>query len=271
MRKIRLALSLSCLLIASFPLRAAEVTLTTIPSTAAHRDKDLWRRAMTAFYGPYDKTQKCWVGNFDGRRFCMRPHKLQKVSAGQSTRYFLAIGGKPLDEDNSCHACAGAMGLFVLSDATPMLGLVARNDGYEAMGSWGDAPPEENVDIHRIGTPDTFAWTIRTGWTGQGVMSEVLLVRGLVGERVVDLGQIPLSYSDEGNCEDGTNLMTGEKCSSVTFEPVYAAEGGRFGDILLKASGLYKGESLTATYRMLFNAQTMAYGLPENFPEGLSP
>ena len=270
MRRVLLSL-LAALAFTAGPAIAME--LTPIPSSAAASDKTLWRQVMTTFYGKYDKTAKCWIGKASGKRYCMRPHTLHRISAGSATHYYLAIGGHPIEDGHDCHACPGTLGLFVLSDETRTLGIVARNSGYMEFGSWGTVPPEENVAVVRIGGPASFAWAIETGWMGHGIATTSISIQGVVGDQVMDLGYVPRSFSDEGNCENGVNLSSGEKCTGVSFEPVYNADGGtdRFGPIVVRGSGIWKGEPFNQSYTVTFDPQAMTYRIPPDFPEDFSP
>jgi len=272
MQKLALLIALT-LVTGVLPARAAGMALTGIPSDAASSDKELWRRVMVEFYGKYDKQQKCWIGKSGGKRYCMRPHTLDKVSAGGATHYFIAIGGHPIEDGYDYHACSGTLGLLVLSDADKRLGIVARNGGYEDFGGFGTVPAEENFDVHRIGAPDSFAWTIVDGWMGQGISTTSTSIFGILGDQVKNLGHLPHSFSDEGNCENGVNMMTQEKCTSVSFDAVYEADGGtaRFGAIQLNGTGTWKGMSFSQSYRATFDDQAMAYRVPAGFPEDFSP
>jgi hypothetical protein len=261
------------LVFTALPAGAAELQLTTIPSDAGRSDKQLWRGAMAEFYGAYDKKLKCWVSTSEGERYCMRPHTLHRVSAGEATHYYISIGGRPLGDDKECHACPGAMGLIVLTDATKTLGIVARSAPYLEIGSWGHVPPEENVAVHRIGQPANFAWTIADGWMGQGVQATWVDIHGVIGDQVQNIGKLTTGFSDEGNCDNGINMMTEEKCTDVSFEPVFQAEDGstRFGTILLKGSGTWKGAPFAATYRAVFDEAAMSYRMPADFPPDFIP
>jgi hypothetical protein len=266
-------------LLASFGLwfttavRAAEFELTNIPSDLGSNDKELWRRVMGNFYGKYSKTQKCWVSKGEGKNWCMRPHTLNRVSDGTATHYYMAVSGQKLGDANDCHVCTGALGLFVLSDAKPTLAIVARSAKYMDYGSWGRVPPEESFAIHRLGPPANFAWTIENGWSGQGITVTSTEIFGIAGDQVKSLGQLPKSFSDQGNCENDINMMTKEKCSDVTFETLY--ESGmvteRFASITLKGSGTLKGQPFTESYRVNFDPATQGYPEPPNLPAAIKP
>jgi hypothetical protein len=252
---------------------AAELELTNIPSELARDDRQLWRRAMAEFYGRYDKRQKCWIGKAKGTSWCMRPHTLNRVSAGDATFYYLAVGGHKPGEDNACHACAGALGLFVLSDAKAQMAIVARSEKFMDFGSWGRVPAEENFAVQRLGQPGNFAWVIENGWSGQGVTVTWTDMFGILGGEVKNLGQLPRSFSDEGNCENGINVSTREKCSAVNFEAVYEADktSEAFASILLKGSGTLKGQPFAGTYRVDFDPATLTYPAPPDLPDAIRP
>lgn len=260
-------------LAAASPLRAAEYELTDIPSSAAKTDKELWRKVMAGFYGKYDKAHKCWISRSDGADYCMRPHTLHRVSDGAATLYFLVVGGNTLGGDNECHACTGVLGLLVLSDARPQLAIVARGPRFMAYGSWGRIPPEENFTIHRLGQPANFAWTVEGSWTGQGITVSWTDILGLIGGEVRSLGHLPRSFSDAGNCDNGVNMMTQEKCSEVEFDTLFetAKTGQPFASITLKGSGTLKGEPFTASYAVDFDSKAMLYPTPAGLPQEIQP
>jgi hypothetical protein len=260
-------------LLSTTVVRAAEFELTNIPSDLGPNDKELWRRVMANFYGKYSKTQKCWVSKGEGENWCMRPHTLNRVSDGAATLYYMAVGGQQLGEANDCHACTGAMGLFVFSDAKPMLAIVARSAKYMDYGSWGRVPPEESFAIHRLGPPSNFAWTIENGWSGQGITVTSTEIFGITGDQVRSLGQLPKSFSDAGNCDNGVNMMTQEKCSDVNFETLFEAgkTSEAFASIVLKGSGTLKGKPFTESYRVDFDPTTQSYPEPPNLPDAIKP
>lgn len=252
---------------------AASLEVTKIPSSIAGNDKELWKQVMAGFYGKYDRRQKCWVRKAEGKSWCMRPHTLHRVSDGAASLYFMAIGGGPLGEANDCHACAGALGLLVLTDAHPNLGVVAKSARYMDYGSWGKVPAEESFAVHRIGAPANFAWAIENGWTGQGVTATWTDLFGIIGDQVKSIGQLPAGFSDEGNCDNGVNLSTQEKCTAVSFETLYAASrtDETFASIMLKGSGTLKGETFGQNYTVDFDRTSMSYKEPADFPAALKP
>lgn len=253
--------------------RAADFELTNIPSSIAGKDKELWEQVMASFYGKYDHRQKCWIDKVESKSWCGRPHTLHRVSDGTATLYYMAVAGVLLGEANDCHVCTGALGLLVLSDAKSELGIVAKSARYMDYGSWGKVPAGAAFAVHRIGVPANFAWTVENGWTGQGITVTSTDIFGVVGDQVRNLGHLPKSFSDQGNCDDGINMTTHEKCTDVTFETLFEAgkTSEAFASIVLKGSGTLKGKPFADSYRVDFDRATQSYPEPPNLPDAIKP
>ncbi len=248
-------------------------TATAIPSTAAQNDKQLWRQVMAEFYGRYDKKEKCWVSKTADHSYCMRPQTLNRIADGSRHLLFLSVSGTTLGEDNSCHACTGTLGFLILSDQGKTLSVVARSEPYIEAGSNGEAPTEDKVSVHRIGKPGSYAWAVDSSWMGQGISVTTKVIYAMIGEQVKEVAQLPAAFDDQGNCDNGTNLMTNEKCSELafgfTFEAGTADEA--YMPILMKGSGTLKGEPFTQTFTARFDKATMTYPMPEGMPEDVNP
>lgn len=157
---VRNGIIVAAVLLATTPVSAQDLS---IQADLAQRPAKLWQAVMTGVYGPYDKARKCWIGKKDAEKFCMRPHRLNKAKVGGSVMLFLAVGGAPVDGLGG-HVTPGNLGLLVLAPKGGNLELIAQNDLYEEMGSWGAVPAEEGFKVLQIG-PDNYGWVIvhRTG------------------------------------------------------------------------------------------------------------
>jgi len=240
------------------PLHAEAATRTEIPSALADDPKAFWRAVMEAFYGPYDRALKCWVGTVDGQRQCMRPHRLDTVSDEAGTRFFIVTGGYPLGEGDThsdCHACAGSLGLIVLEDGGDRLGLVARNSLAEPAGAWGAAPPEESFRLRQTGD-GRHGWTMETGWSGQGYNLGTIVVFGIAGSDVIELGSIPVHADNSGICGDGFG-----DCYVRSYEVVFdPGAGGHHYDIVMRKTG--EATEGPESFRVPFDDAALTYEVP---------
>lgn len=240
------------------PVHAEAATRTEIPSVLANDPKEFWRAVMEAFYGPYDRALKCWVGTVDGQRQCMRPHRLDTVSEEAGTRHFIVIGGYPLGDGNThsdCHACAGSLGLIVLQEGGERLDLVARNSLVEPAGAWGAVPPEESFRLRQTGDSRN-GWTMETGWSGQGYNLGTTVVYGVAGSDVVELGSIPVHADNSGTCGDGLGACY-VRSYEIVFDP---GAGGQHYDIVMRKTA--EATEGPDSFRIPFDDGALKYAVP---------
>jgi hypothetical protein len=222
----------------------------------------LWRSVMTGLYGPYDRQQRCWTGSFEGDAYCMRPHTMERVSAGGRELLYLAIGGGS-QAGGGCHACAGAMGLVVLEKRPDgSYAETARNSLYEAFGSWGTVPPEESFAVREVG-PGRHGWVIEGGYTAQGytVASKWVFVDQPGG--VVLLGAVPVLMDE---CGTGK-----EPCQSYAFDLSFAP-GARtdWFDAVLEVAPESQVPALGSRFVIPYDPAKGDYAVPEALAELLS-
>jgi hypothetical protein len=253
-------------------------TVTGIPVTAVDSPREFWGATMAEFYGPYDRNAKCWRGksrDSEAAELCMRPHKMQTVEQGGRTIHFLVFGGYEPGPDGgheTCHACSGRIGMVMLEAGdNGHMRLVARDSLGVAAGGWGDPPPEEAFELRRAGPADAatpnHVWVMETGYTGQGYTFLNKVVYGAVGDRIEELANIPSGFDDQGNCDNGRNMLTEAPCSDFSAELRFRDEPGKpYSDAFLTYSGTDKGEQLNANFELPFDGQTMRYSLPANLP-----
>lgn len=256
---------LTCVLSGPFAARAG--TATPIPASAAASPKDLWRAVMETFYGSYDRRLKCWIGEIEGARQCMRPLKLDIVRSDGRERYFVATGGYPLTEAggySDCHACAGSLGLIVLEGGGARLDLVARNSLAEPAGAWGVVPPEESFRLREIGKGQ-YGWTMESGWSGQGYNVSHEAIFGVSGSDVVELGQIQVHSDNAGTCGEGLG-----ECYVRDYELVFdAASGADHYDIVLRR--LADSTAGPETIRVPFDTAGLKYAAPDDLLDRDAP
>ncbi len=251
-------------------LARAEGVLTKVPSALADSPKDFWRAFMAELYGPYSKSKKCWISKHQDETFCMRPHTLTAVKQNGKTRLLLSVAGRVAKDGNDCHACTGNIAYYVLDPSGERMAIIAQSEPYLASGAWGAPFPEDRIRVSQIGPNDSFGWVAEGFWMGQGNSVENYAIMGVVGDKVRELGTLPKSYSNEGNCENGKNLMSGDPCSSYAFELTFdTSKPDRFSPAILRVTGTNKGVSLAATYMASFDEKEFVYKLPADMPEDL--
>lgn len=257
--------NIAFLIICACTMSSAQAAiLTHVPTSHASNEKQFWRDIMREFYGPYSKADKCWIASHEGKSYCMRPGALSKVAGKDgAASYFVAVMGKPLG-DASCHACTGNVGLFVLRPSGTYLGLQAQSDRYVELGAWGEPPADDSYAVRLFGADDNYGWVISTGYTAQGETSEGATLYGVIGDQVKEVGYLPLSFDDNGNCENHVNTGTNLPCSDYKFEPVFDSDSSssKFAPIVLRASGTKQGKTFDQTFTILFDEKSAYYKLP---------
>jgi hypothetical protein len=261
--QIAFRMLLPALVFGAVSVPASAGTMTDIPLSAAGDPKLLWRAVMEGFYGPYDRASKCWMGTIDGRRHCMRPHKLDAVTTDGRELLFIVTGGYPIGENggrNDCHACPGSLGLIVLGKTAGGLELIARNSLADETGAWGTVPVEENFRLRKIGDA-RYGWTMESGWTGQGYHSGWIDIFGISGSDVVEFGSVPIHADNSGTCGDGLGA-----CFVKSYEIVFdeGADGSFYGIVLRRLEESTEGP---ASFSIGFDPGSLSYEVPEEVIE----
>lgn len=247
--------------------RPVHAVPTGIPASQASDLPRLWKSVMTKFYGPYDRKQKCWIGQRvqSGKtaRYCMRPHKLEIVNTPSGKSYYLVIAGYETGKD-IYHGAGGNVGFILLRDVDDDLSLLGKNSLYEEIGSYGRAPAEEDFHLEQLGPGQNYGWVVDTSFTNQGATLSAGFAYGLLGSDFRKLGRIPSGYDDAGICEDGKNTFTGGGCSSytgrITFGP--PAVGG-FHTAIVNLKGVLNGKPVDQIDRYPFDPRKNEYSVPE--------
>jgi hypothetical protein len=257
---------------------AATALAAAIPADTVHEPKRLWRMVMETYYGPYDKALKCWVARLGEDRVCMRPHRLDQVTVRGRNTLFLVIGGSRIGDDGELqqsHADSGRLGLVVLAETGRNLDLVARNDLKSPFGTFGALPAEDAFAVREIGPNETYGWVAEDGWMGQGVVITYNRIFAPVGDKVVQVGDLPSHYDNSGNCEEGKVIGSDTPCTDYSGELLFdsAASASRFYPIILKVTGSREGVVIDRAFTTEFDPGTFSYrkieGLPEEFANGI--
>ena len=132
--------------------------------------KELMPKVMGEFYGSFDKEKACWIstgpsmyGNEDAT-YCMKPIRLDAPKSTGRKQLFIVAGGQQLEEGqrSECHACAGVLGLIVLTSNGANLGVVATNL-YAPYAHSGLYPEGDSVTLQRLGPNGAYGWVARSG------------------------------------------------------------------------------------------------------------
>jgi len=234
----------------------------SVPEDIAAKPARLWGEVMTAFYGPYDKKLKCWVAMHEGKRMCMRPHRLARSVEGGQERIHLAIGNVDVG-GAGCHGCAGNVGFVVMGRNGDRFDTIAQGDLYHEMGSWGVPPPEEGFRLEKIG-PDAYGWVVEMGYTGQGVTGMGSEIFAAEGVEVRSLGYVA-SFLDTCGA-----VPEGEPCTTIAYDLTFGPEGqGRYFDIAATASKDMTDTEIERRFVVPYDAAKRKYVAPEAMSSAL--
>ena len=251
-----------------YPAFASGIS-TTIPSASATNQKIFWRSFMTATYGTYNKQMKCWVSGDSTGKYCMRPHSFETIDVGSRKQIFATVAGAIISKDgNDCHACNGNIGFFVLDASGKNLNIIAQSARYKPDGVNGRAPSAEGIKLRLIGPNGNYGWTVDNFDFGQGVAIEATTIKGVIGDQVLSLGTVPKSFNNDEDCEDNKTISSGEPCSDYKYEASFdTAKPNRFSPIILRSTGVLKGDTYTKTFIVPFDEKTFLYQLPKELAD----
>ncbi len=236
---------------------------TTIDADVGGNPKAFWQSFMTELYGPYDKAKKCWVSAEGSDHFCMRPNTLQTVMIGGAAQHFISVSGAITlpDGDNSCHACNGNLGLFILAADGKKLVIAAQGKKHQVYGSYGRSPGEDDVTTAKISNSGKYGFIVKQSDFGQGLNYGTATVQGAVGSDIRALGTFVTQFDDHGKCEN-------ETCSDYSFELSFDTEkDGRFAPVILRGTGIRAGEVFSGTFVAPFDEASFLYNLPDGLPD----
>ena len=263
---LRLICALATVLVLPFQAAASS---TDIPASHGDDLRQLWRSVMSVFYGPYDRSEKCWVGTFEiygeDTTLCMRPHKLDIVEAEHGREFYFAIGGHALPHPMSS-AAPGPLGLLVLRQDGDRLKVKAKHLVHE-IGFYGETPRETFFEFEQIGPEKTFGWVVETGIYHNGQLYAYHSVFGPRGDDIALLGYIPSGFDETDVCTDGKSDFSGEGCTKYFGKISFSRQGaGQFFPMTIQFEGLLDGEKDRREYILNFDTSKQRYVLPDDFP-----
>lgn len=236
---------------------------TNIRADLVSNPKLFWKAFMTEVYGPYDKGKKCWLMRHEGDDFCMRPHTMETVTGAEGSEYFLTVAGAVTGkaEGNDCHACNGNIGFFVLKPSGEKLAIAAQSEKLLAIGVYGNAPSADVISVRTIGAGNAKGWVVEVFDMGQGITVTQNQIHAVIGDQVRTIGTLPKTYSDaETECE--------AKCTDVQLQETFdTSKPDRFSPVILRSSGLLKGELFDKTFVAVFDEAQFRYVLPADIPD----
>jgi hypothetical protein len=195
-------------LVTAGPSYAQPLRSTSIPSSLADDEKRLMPKVMTEFYGTFDKEKACWISTKSGPppepaphmwgvdtenavnediTYCMKPIRLEVIKSTGRKMLFVVAGGNFIDADGQpqgCDACAGLLGLVVLTPNGANLGVVGTNDLYEGYESYGGYPQHDTITVHKLGPNGTYGWVAKLGYEHSGQEHEWVQLYGMIGRSV---------------------------------------------------------------------------------------
>ena len=228
----------------------------------------LIQSVMTEYYGSYSKEHNCWISNHGGTNYCMKPAHLDIVGNDANRKILIAVSGPKLDEDGQpeeCHACVGALGLFVLAEAGSQFRIVAKNGLFEDFGEYGGAPGDA-FSVRKLGPQGSYAWLIKMEYGGFGSYSDVVQIYGVVGDGVVSLGSVTTRSRENDKGDESCDLTDGPRCTDISGDLVIDANSpaGTFYPLVLRASGIRQGQPFESTDRFVFDERALKYMAPQN-------
>jgi hypothetical protein len=233
------------------------------PVALIANQKEIWRLVMRSHYGPYDKSSKCWTRGSAEDHACMRPLELEiKVSGSELLLFFSAVAA-----GDSCHACAGTLGLIVYRQRGDNFVFEARNGPRLEIGAWGDAPAATDVSIMALNDRDGFAWRIEGSYGNQGTMQSTVFLFAPISGSVAEIGQIPIGYSNSGACGPDVN----EKCTELSG--ALEVDGGgaepEYDTLTLNVFGLAREEPFVRGIKYSFDKNRNYYVTTDQLPDEL--
>jgi hypothetical protein len=251
---------------ASGPIRS-----TPISSGLISQKKELFRTVMNEFYGAYDQDKQCWMSESQDRMYCMNPIRSDVIASGNESRIFVTVGGQEWTEDGGrcqSHPCLGVLGLIVLVDSgLANLGLRATSL-YESAETYGRVPETNDIAVRQLGPADRYGWTIRMNEDHGRTRMDFVNVHAVIGDQVVLIGSLVTNYSNHLDCEERYAQCT-DISSNLLIDQ--AAHSNEFYPMVLRASGVLRGQAFQATYRLFYDVRTFRYMTPPNMPNEIQP
>jgi hypothetical protein len=166
-------------------------------------------KAMAVVYGLYDKGMECskWVCKPSERKSFgdkiddqgmlytrAAGHFQYKTSEGNKVLLLTETLSREAGGWEECHACAPIVGLAEFTELEGDWFVQGLRKDLETMGSWGQLPPNELVQVG----PDNFAVMFEPGYLQMGILESKFVVAGIVDGKFEVVLDVEASYSNEG-------------------------------------------------------------------------
>lgn len=224
------------------------------------------RSFMDKSYGQYSAKHSCWRTEFESQGYCVQVLKMDRISADTGERFYLLVGGHPIDEEGEpaySHASPGLVGAFVFAIGQEGTELTASNMGMYA-GSSGVVP--ERWDLVKLARTDYYGWQTTWGDCHQGYCGSRLMLLAPYGRSIKDVAAFTISFSNTGACESGY-CSDGESSVDSTVVIDANAEGSDIHPLVVSFKGTLDGQDLNGTARRLeFDRDAWQYAVPEDWP-----
>ncbi len=191
----------------------------------------------------------------------MKPYKVDTIGYAGNRRLFIVIVGQTLGDDGApeeYHAARGIFGLIVLAENGEQLDLVAKDNLYEEIGSYGAVPPTDSFAVRELGPSGSYGWVILEDYFHSGRQIDFNHLYAIVGDTVTSIGLICSRYAEnEAAC-------VGERCSDYSIGVLIdaTARSGRFYPLILRTSGVRQGRPFNKMHRIHFDESAFQYVAP---------
>jgi hypothetical protein len=237
----------------------------TKPAAASNDVPPAVKSFMERSYGRYDSKHACWRTEYESQAYCMKVIRMDRITADTGERFYLLVGGPPLDDDGepeSVHALSGLVGAFVFEIRESNTDLVASNLTMY-VGASGVVP--EQWDLVKLAKTGYYGWRTTWGDCHQGYCGNLLTILAPFGKSVKDIAALNISYTDAGACE-GQECPEGASSveSKVTIDTTTNSD---IYPLTVAFSGTLNGRSLNGTSRRLeFDRKAWRYAVPDDWP-----
>ena len=220
---------------------------------------------MDKTYGAYNAKHACWQTTYEDQAYCLKPVRMDRITADTGERFYLLVGGSPIDEDGepmSVHALAGLVGAFVFELREGGNELVASTNAMYA-GSSGTIP--DQWDLVKLARTGYYGWKTTSGDCHQGYCGTALMLLAPFGKSVKDIAAFNISYEDGGACEtqecpNGPSSID----STVSIDGTASTE---IYPLVVTFKGTMSGRDLSGMSRRLeFDRKSWRYAVPEDWP-----
>lgn len=207
----------------------------------------LTKRLLDRMYGVanYKPGERCWqawidLTEEDGQSswYCMSAARLDKVTVGDETRWYIQTSGKTEDAG---HPTLGTVGFFIINAQTEAV--IASEPITEFPVGYGEGPGA--MELVQLSDSGYFGWFHEGGFMFQGIITTFPVFAAPMGKKVVSIqGNLPGVREDEQQFEYGYRVDRSDKTAAVY--PVVVIE-----------KNTETGK--TRTFRAIFERERWAY------------